>query len=273
MFTSSHLIRYPSTFRLPVGHWLLDYSCFKKMTSPFRNPQNENTPIITISSGRPETEKESSSTKFKGLSRLKSFKYKRVKNRVTNQVHENQPTLDSNTTPTRMFLRRRIVLLTLALILAIVIITMTIVGLLISSYNERQQAEAEAREGQKTHSDVEIDDDSEKKTSSILSSILESGGSETDERDTFLPVQPAKTNMDSSGSGSEPSNTEKTSMNGKFVLLTDKFESFEEVGSGDSGDQQQVGSGDSSEDRHIGSGDSSGDRRDVGSGFQPNRPL
>jgi|688.fasta_scaffold826857_1 hypothetical protein len=79
--------------------------------------------------------------------------------------------------------------------------------------------------------------------------------------------------MDSSGSGSEPSNTEKTSMNGKFVLLTDKFESFEEVGSGDSGDQQQVGSGDSSEDRHIGSGDSSGDRRDVGSGFQPNRPL
>ena len=52
-------------------------------------------------------------------------------------VHENQPTLDSNTTPTRMFLRRRIVLLTLALIIAIVIITMTIVGLLISSYNER----------------------------------------------------------------------------------------------------------------------------------------
>lgn len=52
-------------------------------------------------------------------------------------VHENQPTLNSNSTPTRMFLRRRIVLLTLALILAIVIITVTIVGLLISSYNDR----------------------------------------------------------------------------------------------------------------------------------------
>lgn len=113
-----------------------------------------------------------------------------------------------------MFLRRRIVLLTLALILAIVVISMTIVGLLISSYNERyinknvldiyyrghlssvliilfnvnsQQAEAEAREAKGFYLEIE----NEKKVSSIAAGFPDVGDPDKDdERDTFLPVTP-----------------------------------------------------------------------------------
>ncbi|KAI9557438.1 hypothetical protein GHT06_017266 [Daphnia sinensis] len=199
------------------------------MTSLFRNPENENTTIEKISIGPSETEKESLSAQF--------------------QVHENQPTSNSNKTQARMFLRRRIVLLTFALILAIVVITVTIVGLLISSYNERQQAEAEAREA--TGPFIEIEN--EKKVSSIAAGFPDVGDPDADdERDTFLPVSPARTIPDT-GSGFKPIATEKTLKRGKIPVLRvkEEVEIFAELGSGDSsGDQHEAGSGDSSGSRH-----------------------
>ncbi|XP_057366774.1 uncharacterized protein LOC130687620 isoform X2 [Daphnia carinata] len=218
------------------------------MTSLFRN-QNENTTIAKISSGPSETEKESLSAQF--------------------QVHENQPTSCSNKTQARMFLRRRIVLLTLALILAIVVITVTIVGLLISSYNERQQAEAEAREATGPFMEMA----NEKKVSSIAAGFPDVGDPDADnEQDTFLPVSPARKIPDT-GSGVKPLAAEKTAKRGKTPVLhvKDEVEIFSELGSGDSsGDQHEAGSGDSSGDRHeVGKGCGSG----CGSGAEQHRFL